>query len=134
MMTEIDDQTIAEWNADLQSAGEGDDVRPCGPRTSPRAMCMTEALQSQATADDPTNYEVAQEGLDRLAVALAVRALFPPLPLRPALTFALQGDVVAPVIFEHVPKMIQMTNTWKWRFVALMSMSMIFEGATDALL
>jgi hypothetical protein len=41
---------------------------------------------------------------------------------------------VAPVIFEHVPRLIVVTDTWKARHVALMAMSMIFEGAADTLL
>lgn len=92
MMMEIEEVSVEEWNAALKSADAGDEA-----------------------ALDILNNDVAQEALDRIAVAL-------------------EGDVIAPVIFEHVPRLIATTHTWKARHVALMAMSMIFEGAADTLL
>jgi len=63
---------------------------------------------------DILNSVVAQENLDRVCLALS-------------------GDVIVPVIFNHISKLISNKEDWKCRHVALMSLSMIGEGCCDYL-
>eukprot|EP01126_Amoeba_proteus_P036058 TRINITY_DN365_c0_g1_i1.p1 TRINITY_DN365_c0_g1~~TRINITY_DN365_c0_g1_i1.p1 ORF type:complete len:1122 (+),score=271.13 TRINITY_DN365_c0_g1_i1:75-3368(+) len=62
---------------------------------------------------DIENCIIAEESLDRICLVLG-------------------GEVVVPIIFEHIPNMA--TNPdWKQRYVSMMSLSMIGEGCRDVL-
>jgi len=67
-------------------------------------------------ADDGTsNAIVAQEDLDRICMALG-------------------GEVVVPIVFNHIPNFLSNRENWKFRFVGLMALSMVAEGCHDYLL
>jgi hypothetical protein len=103
------------------------------------------------TVDEEDNSVVAQTFLDRVCIALGTC----PLPFRLSLShydfeilespesrsfiFTLiliewktGGKTVVPIVFQHIPAMVQ-SNDWRHRFTALMTISLIGEGACNVL-
>eukprot|EP01127_Copromyxa_protea_P013419 TRINITY_DN361_c0_g2_i1.p1 TRINITY_DN361_c0_g2~~TRINITY_DN361_c0_g2_i1.p1 ORF type:complete len:890 (-),score=269.34 TRINITY_DN361_c0_g2_i1:66-2735(-) len=76
-----------------------------------------EEWNDQAEEDDDEvdveNYIIAQEGLDRICIALP-------------------AQIVGPIVLEHIPTMIQHAD-WKNRYVGSMAVSMIGEGCASVL-
>eukprot|EP01127_Copromyxa_protea_P013418 TRINITY_DN361_c0_g1_i1.p1 TRINITY_DN361_c0_g1~~TRINITY_DN361_c0_g1_i1.p1 ORF type:complete len:1095 (-),score=333.86 TRINITY_DN361_c0_g1_i1:67-3351(-) len=85
-MMELPEVTLEEWN---QHAEEDDDEI------------------------DIENYIVAQQGLDRICIALPAK-------------------IVGPIVLEHIPTMIQHQD-WRNRYVGAMAVSMIGEGCSSVL-
>eukprot|EP01128_Nolandella_sp_AFSM9_P007308 TRINITY_DN3968_c0_g1_i1.p1 TRINITY_DN3968_c0_g1~~TRINITY_DN3968_c0_g1_i1.p1 ORF type:complete len:1125 (+),score=299.33 TRINITY_DN3968_c0_g1_i1:64-3375(+) len=63
---------------------------------------------------DVFNDSVAMEALDRLSISLG-------------------GEIIVPIIFEHVPGLLKDTSSWKPRHLALMAMVQVFEGCKEEL-
>jgi len=85
-MLDMPDVPLQEWNK--QAENEDDEV-------------------------DVENYIIAQEGLDRICIALP-------------------AEIVGPIVLEHIPAMLQHTD-WKQRYVGAMAISMIGEGCRAVL-
>lgn len=89
---------------------------------------MTEIEEVPMEEWNATVYHMTNESasLDEFNDCAAIEAL-------DRVSIALGGEVIVPVIFEHIPRLLKDTSSWRPRHLGLLAMVHVFEGCREQL-